>query len=501
MRSRWLSAICLAVAACASLAVADNPIAPAPPSKRPACPAGWNEFDSPALGMKGYVPPGYWVRMRGGAMLTVEKIDGSATAAFMVPFRPKAKITARQLADHFGAFANGCEPRFKASATGEAEIDRAYSDFVSFIGGTAVEGRYCAILSADGSMGFVIGVIAPKGKLKDELPVLQQIAGSFGFTNPKLPLAEYRSQPGGFTMLLPKGWTVESTDGKNGKSDIEMTAFDPRNLTARAFNLAPRVCSPQLLQDPLHQIRGYQAGGFRDHKECALACIRQLAPNAELTMMKPDQPLTELCRGMIRDVARILQAMQLGQMDVALYDCAAEAEVQGKKVTIVFIIGIRTQLMGQGLVDLEIGVRGWCAPKEDFLNATPLLDMVQNSFAVTPAFVNKIVAGNEQAAKKIMEVGAQCREIDEQIRRNHWDTQDAIAEMYYNLWTDNNGYVNEKTGRVENIPSDKVIKNSRGEVVSSEEVLLQHIPADQATVVRDAYSEDYMRGVYGRIQF
>jgi hypothetical protein len=77
---------------------------------------------------------------------------------------------------------------------------------------------------------------------------------------------------------------------------------------------------------------------------------------------------------------------------------------------------------------------------------------------------------------------------------------DAIAEMNYDTLRDTGGYVNEKTGRIEQIPSDKVVKNSRGESVSREEVD-RGVSPENATVLRDAFSNDYMRGVYGRVEF
>jgi hypothetical protein len=91
-------------------------------------------------------------------------------------------------------------------------------------------------------------------------------------------------------------------------------------------------------------------------------------------------------------------------------------------------------------------------------------------------------------------------EVDNQIRQTHWDTMGAIAEMNYDTLREYGGYVNSSTGRIEQIPPDKVIKNSRGELVSREEVE-RGVSPEQATVLRDAYSDDYMRGVYGRIEF
>jgi hypothetical protein len=62
-------------------------MAQAAASERPPCPPGWADVKNPTIGMKAYVPPDYWVRLRGGVMLTVERQNNPATMAFMMPFR------------------------------------------------------------------------------------------------------------------------------------------------------------------------------------------------------------------------------------------------------------------------------------------------------------------------------------------------------------------------------------------------------------------------------
>jgi hypothetical protein len=39
---------------------------------RPPCPQGWTDLKNPTIGMQAYVPSDYWVRLRGGLMLTVD---------------------------------------------------------------------------------------------------------------------------------------------------------------------------------------------------------------------------------------------------------------------------------------------------------------------------------------------------------------------------------------------------------------------------------------------
>ena len=119
---------------------------------------------------------------------------------------------------------------------------------------------------------------------------------------------------------------------------------------------------------------------------------------------------------------------------------------------------------------------------------------------IKPPFTRNVVNGNEQATAKIRETYAYMNKIDDQIRQSRWDTMDAIAEMNYDNLRETGGYVNEKTGRIEQISPEKTVKNSRGEYVSRVEVE-RGVTPDSTTVLRDAYSNDYMRGVYGRIEF
>ena len=50
------------------------------------------------------------------------------------------------------------------------------------------------------------------------------------------------------------------------------------------------------------------------------------------------------------------------------------------------------------------------------------------------------------------------------------------------------------------LPEKLYVKNSHGQYVSREEVE-RGVSPENATVLRDASASDYMRGVYGRIEF
>lgn len=482
----------------------------APPSKlpasaRPKLPKDWYEFNSPLLGMQAFVPPGFWVRLKGGVMLCVEKADTPQIAAFMIPMQMKKNASATDLTGQVCQFWKKCDPSFAAQPLGAASADQTLTGYTAQVLGQPVEGRFCTIKAAGGTMAYVIGVCAPTGKLKGELATLQQIAQAFAFTNPTGKWTTYRSPAGGFTLSLPQGWQVQSSDGQNGKDDVDWWGADPQNPLSRAFQYAPRFCSPALLQNPLYQIRCYQPLPFNGHEQVIAGSLGQISQNVKLKKMNVNPEITRILKNMLAQLNQTLQAVQAGGTDVVAYDCLAEAEVEGKPVTVAFLSAIQTTTINMGYMgqaaDLHVTLRGWCAAPERFLSDSPMLERVCASMSLTPEFINRIVQGDAHAAKVLRETNEYIRQVDNEITRNRWDTQDAIAEMYYDLWTDNGGYVNEKTGRIEKMGSDAVVKNSRGELVSREEVQDQRIPPDQATVLRGANADDYMRGVYGRIQF
>lgn len=471
---------------------------------RPACPAGWTAFQNPLIGMQAHVPTNYWVRLRGGTMLTVEKQEHPDTLAFLLPFKPKAGVKAAEIAERFNQFVAESEPRFKAQLAPGAAPDLARAVFKSAVGDRPVEGKYSIIVAAGGTMAYIIGVMAPEGQLEKELPTLKQIAGSFAFVPPQGKWMDYQSPAGGFTMTVPQGWTVESGDGQSGKDNIDWAARDPKNPLSRAFQFCPRYCSPQLMQDPLHQIRGYQAGQFQSAEQITTFSLGQISQDVQLLKFTVNQPLTQLVRKMNERVSQLLAGLGAGRMDVTVYDCLARARVDGKPVLVAFVSGIQTMALQGGfsgtLMDYSATLRGWCAEPGQFVADSPVLEKVCASMQLTPAFIQRIVKGNEHASRTIRETYDYMNKIDDQIRQSRWDTMDAIAEMRYDFMRDTGGYVNESTGRIEQIAPEKVVKNSHGELVSREEVE-RGVSPDSATVLRDAHSADYMRGVYGRIEF
>jgi len=507
MRTALIALLC--VVFCIGVANAAPPAAvrsepPNSAGNRPPCPPGWTDFKNPIIGTQAYVPGDYWVRLRGGVMLTVERQNSPATMAFMVPFRPRPGARAADMSERFSRFVAETEPRLRAQLIGQPSGDRALSQFTSFSSGQPVEGKYCTIVAAGGTMAFVIGVMAAQGQLHQEMPKLQMIAQGFGFTPPRGKWINYRSPAGGFTMTLPQGWQVQSGDGQSPKDNIDWAAWDPQQPLSRAFQWCPRYCSPQLLQDPMHAMRGYQAAQFRNHEQVVVTSLSQISQNVKLLKLNVNRQLTDLFRRLNQQMAQFLAGLNAAQMDVVVYDCLAQAQIEGKPVIVAFVAGIQTMAINAGIsgqfMDLSVTLRGWCADPNRFVIDSPVLEKVCSSMMLSPAFIQKIVQGNEQAANKIRETYAYMNKIDDQIRQSRWDTMDAIAEMNYDTLRETGGYVNEKTGRIEQIPPEKVVKNSRGEYVSREEVE-RGVPPERATVLRDAYSNDYKRGVHGRIAF
>jgi hypothetical protein len=467
-------------------------------------PAGWSRFANPLVGIQAAVPKDYWVRLRGGTMLTVEKADSPATMSFVVPFKPRPGAKAADIADAFAKYIAQSEPRLKAQGVGQVSNDRAISHFTSYLSEKPVEGSYCTLIGAGGAMAYVIGVMAPQGQLEREMPTLRQVANGFGFVPPKGKWMKYQSPAGGFTMNLPQGWAVQTNDGQTPKDNIDWVAVDPQKPLSRAFQWCPRYCSPQLMQDPMHAMRGYQPAQFQNHQQVVVASLSQISQNVRLIKMNVNQPLTQLFRAMNQQTAQLLAALGAAQSDIIVYDCLAQAQVDGKDVVVAFVAGVQTLAINGGIMgamlDLSVTLRGWCAEPDQFVNDSPVMERICASMELSAAFLNKITQGNEQAAGIIRSTYAKMNQIDNQIRDSRWNTMDAIAEMNYDNLRDYGGFVNETTGRIEQIPPDGLVKNSSGQYVSREEVD-RGIPADSATVLRGAFSEDYMKGVYGRIEF
>ena len=472
------------------------------PSERPVLAEGWSAFEHPMIGVQAQIPPGWWARMQGGLMFSVEKQAAAGTMAFVVPMRPRRDASVAKIAEQFVALATRAEPKFHSKVIA-TDTDRVLAEFTSAHHGKPVEGRICTVVSAGGSMAFVIGVMAPQGELTRELPTLTRIAQGFGFVPPRGRFIPFRSPAGGFTLTLPQGWQVQSSDGRSPKDDIDWVAFDPQTPSTRAFQWVPRVCHPMLMQDPMHAMRGYRPGGFADHKEAVVASLTEIAQGVKLHHMQINEPLTALFRALQRDVAGLLGAMGAAQVDIVVYDCLAEAKLDGQPVLVAFLSTLQTMAIQTGMgaaMDWRITLRGWCAAPADFLNDTPVLEKVSASMQLSPAFLRRITEGNQQAAAKIQQTYAHMNEVDRQIRDEHWDTMDAVAEMNYDTLREHGGYVNEETGRIEQIPTEGLVKNSSGELVSREE-FQRGVPLEQCTVLREAYSDDYMKGAYGRIEF
>ena len=251
-------------------------------------------------------------------------------------------------------------------------------------------------------------------------------------------------------------------------------------------------------------MRGYKVAVFKSPQQCVQASINQVYKGARVTSVKPNPLLTRICKQLFGSLAQNLGNLQAGRFDVAVYDCIAEADAQGTKLTVGFCCAISQLVFSGGItgqyVQTDVWCKGWCAPKEQFLSASPVLDRIQDSMKYTTQYIQRVHKAEAYRAKKLKSTWDQMNKIDKEMNQEHWDTQDAIAEMYGDHWSEMGGYLNKNTGRIEKMEPDALIKNSSGEIVSREEVQAGVSPED-ATALRDAYSNDYMRGVHGRIEF
>ena len=299
----------------------------------------------------------------------------------------------------------------------------------SVLSGRPVEGTYNVVVAAGGTMAYVIGISAPIGQLEKQTATLRQIARSFAFVPPRGQWIHYQSPAGGFTMTLPQSWSVESGDGRSGKDNIDWVARDPQKPLSRAFQWCPRFCSPPLLQDPLHALRGYQPGQIaQNHEQICVTSLSQIAQNVRLTKFQINQELTQAFRRLNQEVARLMATLNAGQMDVTVYDCLAHAQVDGQAVVVAFITGVQTMALqgafGASLMDYSVTLRGWCAEPNQFLAESPLSKKSAPPMQLTPAFLNRILRGNQMASEKIRETYAYMNQLDDQIRQSRWDTMD-----------------------------------------------------------------------------
>jgi Bacterial Ig-like domain len=472
-------------------------------SDRPACPAGWADFKNPLVGVQAYVPPDYCVRLRGGLMVTVERQDNPGTRAFIVPMRPRPGMTAAVIADRFARLAARAEPRFRAQLLRAPSAELACSRFSTFAAGQPLEGRYCAVLAAGRTMAYVIGIAAPEGHLEQARPRLEQIAQGLAFVPPRGKWTSYKSPTGGFTMSIPQGWQVETADGRGGKETTEWLAYDPARPSSRAFQWCPRYCSDPLQQDPLHAAHSPEAAKFPTHEQVVLASLLQLSQSPRLIKMNVNDELTQLLQVSNDQNAEWLASMNLARTDVTVYDCLAQAQVEGRPVQLAFSAGIQTLIRAGGTrkpSDLSVTLRGWCAEAGHALTDAPVLAQVCASMQLAPEFLHKPAKGHAEPATRVPGTYDSFGRVSESLWQTHWDLMEPVADMNYAALRNYGGYVNEKTGRIEQLSPEHLVSNSRGELVSAEEVS-RGVRRDHATVLRAAGPDDYMRGIYGRITF
>ena len=172
--------------------------------------------------------------------------------------------------------------------------------------------------------------------------------------------------------------------------------------------------------------------------------------------MSVNEPLTRLFRGLNRQTSAAARRDECRRAWTSRFTTAwPRRKWTASRSLVAFVAGVQTMAINGGIWGsswiVSVTLRGWCAEPGQFVMDTPVLEKVCASMQLTPAVHAEDRQGNEQAADKIRETYAYMNKVDDQIRQSRWDTMDAIAEMNYDTLRDTGGYVNEKTGRIEQI--------------------------------------------------
>jgi hypothetical protein len=80
----------------------------------------------------------------------------------------------------------------------------------------------------------------------------------------------------------------------------------------------------------MHAMRGYQAAQFRNHEQVVVTSLSQISQNVKLLKLNVNRHLTELFRRLNQQMAQFLAGLNVAQMDVTVYDCLAQAQIDGK---------------------------------------------------------------------------------------------------------------------------------------------------------------------------
>lgn len=475
-------------------------------ASRDRLPAGWSTIDDKLFGTQVAVPPGWTPRVRGDVAFCVEPDDVPRAGAFFVPMRVQSGAKPENLADGFDAMLGrglaGYQARPAARPTGES-VQR---NLTANIGDTPVVGSYRAVCGKYGT-GFVMGYLAPKDQAARLQPSFYRILGSYRYSGPRMRLQPFKSAA--IELRIPPGWQVRTSEASGtANQDIDWEVTCPQVPGARAFMASPKMFTanwitdvmtgqvdPQLL--PLWRNRGFAMVNMQADPQVMQASLAAVLPGLQIVRQQSLDEVRDFFSKLLEVAIQTIQASG-GRMTIHAYECLGRRQVQGVEMRSVVTFGMGAMIIPGGIKGTlglwMTNVRGFEAPADKFAQLAPLLDRVAGSFSYTEWWIREVQKANEEQTRTLRKLYADLNRLDREIFDNRAKTHSAINEMMYDTLTENYGYLNEKSGTIEKIPTDRLntFRTDGGDVVSPEEVIDKHIPVHDATRLREASADDYM---------
>lgn len=471
----------------------------------PKPPAGWTLMDDKVFGSQVAVPPGWTPRVRGDVALCVEPDATPKSAAFFVPMLLKGQARPEELADGFDEMLKRGVPDLQTRTSGRPTPDSVQRDLTMTSGGVPLVGAYRAIVAKSG-MGLVMGYAAPRdvaGKLK---PDFHRVLASFRYTGPRERLQPFKSAA--IELRIPQGWSVRTSEGKDADQDVDWEVLASRVPGARAYMYSPKYFTPSWITDALTgqvdpqlltfwRNRGYEMAAFPTDDQALRAALESALPGLQIVRQQSLDEIRDAFRKAMEIPVQTAQATG-GRFTIHVYEVFGRRTVQGVEMRSVTGVALGALVIPGGIKGTVAiwwsGLRGFEAPADRFAQVAPVLDRVTSSFSYTLWWIREVMKANEEQSRTLRKFYADMNRLDREIFDNRVKTNSAITEMMYDTLTENHGYVNQKTGTVEKIPTDR-LENFRlpgGDIVSPEEVIDRHVDPQSATRLREASADDYM---------
>lgn len=478
------------------------------PSKmaEPRIPANWTRIEDKLYGTVVAVPPNWTPRVRGEVAFCVEPDDLPRAAAYFVPtfIRPGTQPAA--LATEFATILKRALPDLQTQIDKQPTAASVECPMTATMSGVRVAGKYRAVVTNKG-IGFIMGYLAPADQLTRLEPVFYRILGSYRYTGPKMRLRPFKSAA--IELKIPPGWQVQTSEGQGSASqDIDWEVFTPNLPGARVFMYSPKYITPNWVRDmmtgqpdpsglAIWQGKGFQLANINSDKQAMQLALSQTMPGLQIVRQQSLDEVRDAFRQIFAAATMTLQSTG-GQMNLYVYELHGRREVNGVPMRSVVYCGLSAMYTPGGVKGMlglwQVHVRGYEAPASHFAQLAPMLDRVAGSFTYTLWWIRSVQKANEHQAKVIRNFWAQSNRIDKEIFDHRMETKGAIHEMMYDTLTENEAFVNKQTGTIEKIPLEHLERFRRedGEIVSPEDVLENHLPINEARVLREAWSDDYM---------